>query len=137
MEDINLQNNEQRFIGNHDEYRLQINGVSDNIETQITARKQNEMTEGMQKYMPIGSIISLSGQDDLIMIVGFNYNSNDITSDYLGCTYPFGIDNVHKSFVFNHEQIDKVYHIGYINNLERHFKSQLDQKTSNDKGILR
>ena len=97
MEDISLQNNDERFIGNDNEYKFKINGTEDNIAAKINTRKQYEMTEGMQKYMPIGSILSIKGQDDLIMIIGFNYISNNIISDYLGCTYPYGIDNEHKN----------------------------------------
>lgn len=122
---INEESNEQRMYGNSEEYRLKMNNQTENLSEFIQKRKNMEISEGMQKYMPIGSIVTLNGSDKLTMIIGFNYLNNQTTYDYIGCQYPFGVTRDNATYLFNHNQIDKIYHVGYINGQERQFKEQL------------
>lgn len=126
MEDFFGKNNDSRFIGTGDEYQFEINGIRDTNGEQFIKRQQNTISEGMKKHMPIGSVVTLKGSSVLKMIIGFNYEVSEQVYDYLACTYPFGIDNHNLPITFNHDQIERVYHIGFINNQERKFKSELD-----------
>lgn len=135
MYDFNEKTNENRLFGMPSEYKFNINGQSDNLEEAVNERKKREISEGMEKYMPIGSVITIKNYNKLIMIIGFNHSNTTQTYDYIGCVYPFGINSENSTILFNHEQIERVYHIGFINNQERLFKSELDLNSPNNKGL--
>ena len=71
----------------------------------------------MEKYLPLGTIVLLKNGKKKIMITGFAATAPETKGklyDYIACLYPEGIVNTKKSMLFNHEQIDKVYHMGYV-----------------------
>lgn len=49
------------------------------------------------------------------MITGFCCvgENNDKTYDYCGCLYPVGFISSDKSLLFDHNQISKIYCLGY------------------------
>ena len=66
------------------------------------------------KYLPIGSIVKLKEVDVELMIIGYLKKVEDKIYDYSACSYPLGIvTSVLDTAVFNHEQIEKIYHMGY------------------------
>ncbi|MBR6690864.1 MAG: DUF4176 domain-containing protein [Bacilli bacterium] len=70
----------------------------------------------LNKYLPLGSIVSLNGKDAKLMIIGYKRKNREINKifDYSGCMYPTGIFIPSSySLSFNHDQIDKVYYVGY------------------------
>jgi len=75
--------------------------------------------------MPVGSIVKIKGSFKKYIIIGFKYEANNKIYDYLFCEYPFGIDSNHKTHMFNHEEIEKIFHIGFINHQEKSFKADL------------
>lgn len=83
-----------------------------------------------EKFLPIGSVVLLKGGKKRIMITGFyvtdGENKNNFY-DYCGCLYPEGIVTVDKNALFNHEQIDKIYYLGYSDEEEKQFKSKLNE----------
>ena len=128
-------NPEKRLLGSQNEYKFVVNGTSEDVERQIEERKKREMLEGTSKYMPIGSVVTTNGSEVLKLIIGFNYKIGEDNYEYLACPYPFGLTKETRPFVFNHNDIDKIYYIGYINNQEKKFKSELlDQVQPNEKG---
>ena len=72
-----------------------------------------ELKKG-RKYLPIGTVVMLKGGEKRIMITGFCAieNGQNTIWDYNGCIYPEGILNSNEMCLFNHSQIDKVYHMG-------------------------
>ena len=68
------------------------------------------------KYLPIGSVVLLKEATKRVMIVGFIATSKEIKDkvfDYIGCLYPEGIFDSNKNLLFNHDQIEKIYALGY------------------------
>lgn len=84
----------------------------------------------MEKYLPIGTVCLLKGAKKRVMITGFctiaDKNKNEIY-DYNGCLYPEGIITGDKTCVFNHDQIDKIYYVGYSDNEDKEFKKNLQE----------
>ena len=83
-----------------------------------------------KKYLPIGSVVLLKGAKKRLMITGFCAQpDNDMNKiyDYSGCLYPQGIISTDAMAVFNHEDIETVYNVGYIDNEEIEFKKGLDK----------
>ena len=127
MKDIDVNNNEKRFTMQEGEYEFEIDGSKNGVIQRMLDREKSELLEAMKKPMPIGSVVTLYDDYNKYMIVGFNYNNGDTIKDYLGCRYPYGIDEENKTIGFNHSQIDRVYFIGYVNNHEKTFKNKLKE----------
>lgn len=77
----------------------------------------------MNKYLPIGSIVLLKGGTKRIMIYGRHQKEvkSDQTWDYIACLYPEGNLNEEYMYLFNHDQIEKVFFIGFQDEEEIEF----------------
>ena len=84
--------------------------------------------ENNDKYLPIGSVVLLKGGTKKAMITGFCSVAEEDTEkmyDYTGCVYPEGFLDFDQICLFDHSQIEKVYHVGYVDDEEREFKKEL------------
>ena len=126
MDEFNIKNNKDRFVADRNEYIFDVTNGYDSLTDEIKSKKKQMISDGMKRYMSIGSVVKISRINQLLMIIGFNYKYNQKVYDYIGCYYPFGLDGEHRTLSFNHDQIIEVYHIGYINASERSFKEELD-----------
>lgn len=87
--------------------------------------------------LPIGSIVLLKGADKRLMVLGYlKYNQENRTDiyDYAGCIYPEGFLAPSASFVFNHEDIQTVYALGYQGKQFPAFQEKLLQVFKDKKG---
>ena len=92
------------------------------------------MNQKYEKYLPIGSVVLLKNAKKRLMITGFYIVPNEDNSkiyDYSGCLYPEGLINSEQTAVFNHDQIDKIYAIGYSDDEEKQFKNKLNELINN------
>lgn len=81
-----------------------------------------------EKYLPIGSVVMLKGGKKRAMIIGFCSIPQEDKSkmyDYSGCLYPEGMIASDKILLFNHEQIEKIYCLGFSDEEEKQFKTNL------------
>ena len=86
------------------------------------------MNEIGEKYLPIGTVVLLKNAEKKVMITGFasmSPETGDTIFDYSGCPYPEGFLNYNEVCVFNHDQIDKVFFKGFIDDEELDFKKVL------------
>ncbi len=86
------------------------------------------MNNNYEKFLPIGSVVLLKGGTKKAMVTGFcSVASEDKTKiyDYTGCIYPEGYLDFDQVCLFDHDQIEKVYHLGYIDEDEKSFKEEL------------
>ena len=84
--------------------------------------------ENNDKYLPIGSVVLLKGGTKKAMVTGFCSVAEEDTEkmyDYTGCVYPEGFLDFDQICLFDHSQIEKVYHVGYVDDEEREFKKEL------------
>ena len=66
--------------------------------------------------LPIGSIVTLENSNDKLMIFGILQSGGqnlDEQYDYIGVPYPMGNIGLENQFLFQHDNIDEVVHIGY------------------------
>ena len=80
------------------------------------------------KYLPIGTVVMLRNGKKRVMITGFccsDKSKPDTTYDYSGCLYPEGIITSDQNLVFNHDQIEKIYALGFADEEEKEFKERL------------
>ena len=85
----------------------------------------------MEKYLPIGTVVKLKDADTRIMIVGFYpeiiLNNKKVRYDYSACLFPEGVLSSDKSLVFNHDQIDKLYFYGLVDEEQKIFMNRLKE----------
>lgn len=81
------------------------------------------MYEGL---LPIGSVVLLKESTRKVMIIGVLQKKLDADGekvyDYVGCLYPHGHMSPDKNFLFDNEQIEKLYFIGYQDEEQLEFK---------------
>ena len=81
--------------------------------------------------LPIGSVVLLNNSTKKAMIIGFcqkeaSGESEDKIWDYAGCLYPEGYLGPNQVYLFNGDQIDKIFSIGYQDEEQFEFKTKVD-----------
>lgn len=82
------------------------------------------------KYLPVGTVCLLKNAKKKVMIVGFCATATEVGEkifDYIGCLYPEGIISSNENLLFNHEQIDKIFHLGYSDEDDKAFKEKIKE----------
>ena len=90
------------------------------------------------KFLPVGTVVLLKNGSKRIMITGFCTTADDDPSkvyDYSGCLFPEGFIEVDKNLLFDHDQIERIDHMGLVDDEEKAFKIRLNEliKTYEDK----
>ncbi len=82
-----------------------------------------------EKFLPLGTVVMLKGAYKRVMITGFcvvDENNKEKIWDYSGCMYPEGFLSSDPKCLFEHDQIEKIYHMGLADDPEeKQFKEQL------------
>lgn len=83
----------------------------------------------MKKYLPIGSVVLLTNSKKRVMIVGVKQKQagDDKIWDYCGCLFPEGILDPDKLYLFDNEQIERMYFIGLQDSESMAFMQRLSQ----------
>lgn len=86
------------------------------------------MFEGL---LPIGTVVLLKDSEKKIMITGVLQKQLDKNPDkiwdYTAVLYPEGTMGPDKSFLFDSNQIEKIYAIGYQDEEQFEFKMKIDE----------
>ena len=83
----------------------------------------------MSDYLPIGSVVLLNGMNKRVLIYGrMQQNSNGHIYDYVGCLFPEGIQDSKIVQLFNHDDIQVVFSLGYQDRAEFLLREQLKQR---------
>lgn len=81
--------------------------------------------------LPIGSVVLLKDSTKRVMIMGVCQEG--ITDkgrnlyDYVGCIFPEGYMSAEENFLFNTDQIDRLYCMGYQDDEALAFKERADE----------
>lgn len=69
----------------------------------------------MNELLPIGSVVLLKDSTKRVMIVGLKQQQEKEEKiwDYSGCLYPEGILDPDHLYLFDHEQIQTLFFIGF------------------------
>lgn len=81
----------------------------------------------MKEFLPLGSVVLLKEGNKKLMICGRYQKAvaTNIIYDYAGCYYPEGLISSKDLFLFNNEQIDRVYYVGMQDEEEFKFRNRL------------
>lgn len=83
-----------------------------------------------ERVLPIGTIVLLKGAEKRVMIIGYcKYKGDDSSKiyDYAGCVYPEGYISPDTTALFDHDQIDVIFSLGFRNMVQHEFQHKLEQ----------
>lgn len=86
-------------------------------------------------YLPLGSVVLLNGGSKRVMVYGRKQQQVATGSvwDYIGCLYPEGNLDEDYMYLFNHDQIERVYFVGFQDEEELAFaREHLDYPALSD-----
>ncbi len=80
--------------------------------------------------LPIGSVVLLKEADKRLMIYGIKQMSGEEGKvyDYIGCLYPEGSIDAEYTFLFQHDDIEKVDFVGYMDTEYQVFREALKKE---------
>lgn len=80
-----------------------------------------------QGIMPVGSVVMLKGGDHRVMITGYaqKLQGEETVYDYVGCLWPEGYTAPDRNYVFNQDEIDTIFFIGYQTDGQQVFLTKL------------
>lgn len=83
----------------------------------------------MKDLLPIGSVVLLKDSNKRVMIYGrLQYEAGtENMYDYTACYYPEGNIDPNKSFLFNNEDIERIFFIGFQDIEEFAFQKLLQE----------
>lgn len=81
----------------------------------------------LNEFLPIGSVVLLKGAKKRLMICGRLQveASTQKLFDYSGCLYPEGIIDIKEMYLFQQEDIERVYFIGLQDEEEFSFRNYI------------
>ena len=88
----------------------------------------------LKDLLPIGSVVLLNDATKRVMIVGLKQQqaNDEKVWDYSGCLYPEGIINPDHLFLFDHEQINTLFFIGFQDGEGMQFMINLNAQLKNE-----
>lgn len=91
-------------------------------------------------FLPIGSVVLLENSTKRVMIIGvlqqqIKDDGENVIWDYSGCFYPEGYMGPDKCFLFNTDQIAKIYSVGYQDEEQFAFKEKADEMWKQVRGV--
>lgn len=80
------------------------------------------------KWLPLGSVVVLKGGNKMLMIYGRLQKEagSEKLWDYVGCLFPEGNLGPEHTYIFNKDQIENVFFLGYQPLEEFDFAGGLD-----------
>lgn len=80
--------------------------------------------------LPIGTVVLLKNSSKRVMIIGVAQKQREgdgsVIWDYSGCLYPEGYIGPEKTFMFNNDQVDRIFALGYQDEEQFAFKVRAD-----------
>lgn len=86
--------------------------------------------KSIQEVLPLGSVVTLQKGTKKVMIIGRIQVESETQKlyDYSAVLYPEGMLDPSSLYLFQHEDIDKIYHVGMQNSDEFAFRSFMEQR---------
>ncbi len=90
------------------------------------------MSKECSGLLPIGSVILLKEAKKRLMIYGIKQNSAEGKQyDYIGVLYPEGNLSQDYTYLFNHEDIESVFFLGFVDPEFTMYRKKLDEILNN------
>lgn len=79
----------------------------------------------IKNLLPIGSVVKVKELDKKLAIMGILVNNAGVKYDYIAVPFPEGYIDAEHMYVFNHQEIETVEYLGYINSEFQIFRGTL------------
>jgi len=80
------------------------------------------------EILPVGSVVLLKNSTKKLMIMGLLQAKPEDTKrvyDYCGCVYPEGYMNSNNLYLFDEEQIERIYYRGFVDSEQEDFVNRV------------
>lgn len=97
------------------------------VTSELTEEESKELLLNLE-LLPVGTVIQIKGLEDKLMIIGLMQmrdGDQSILYDYSAVLYPEGLINSDENYLFNKDQIIRVYHCGYIDDEGRAYHEKI------------
>lgn len=86
-----------------------------------------------EKYLPIGSVVTLKDATKKIMVIGYCpvEKEHNQMYDYSACLYPEGVIDSNRILLFNHDQIAQIHFIGLEDEEQKQNNEQIKSLVNN------
>ena len=107
----------------------------DNIQINEVLKKQSDELLSNAEYLPIGTVVTVGNESKKMMIIGLLQvkSENNEVYDYSGVLYPEGYLGPSETYLFNKEQISRIYHLGYTSKEQTDHNKKLEDVSSSMK----
>ncbi len=79
----------------------------------------------MNDFWPVGTVVVLRGNEKQLMIIGRLQENEGRVYDYSAVYFPEGYLDSEQIFLFMEEDIERVYHVGLLNDEEYALRNYL------------
>ena len=79
----------------------------------------------IKNLLPVGSVVKIKDSEKALAIIGILVNNDGIKYDYIAVPSPEGYIDAEHMYVFNHEDVEKVDFLGYMNSEFQIFRRYL------------
>ena len=97
-----------------------------------------------EKFLPIGTIVLLKNGTRKLMITSYlivtggkDKSKEQKMFDYGGCPYPAGIIESSYAVGFNHEQIEKIVHMGHVDEEQKELNAILNKNYKEFQSLIK
>ena len=90
----------------------------------------------IKKYLPIGSVVMLKNGKKRLMVTGYaqiDMEKMDKVYDYCGSLFPEGVISTRNTMLFNHEDIERVFCLGFSDEEQKEFNKKLLENLTPEK----
>ncbi len=91
--------------------------------------------KNQEKFLPIGSVVTLKDKSKKVMIIGYasvDSDKLDQIYDYCACLFPEGIIRTDQNLLLNHEDIEEIISLGYVDEEQKDFNATLKELLSEE-----
>ena len=95
---------------------------------ELDEKQSDELLESSE-YLPIGSVVTVEDGTKKLMIIGLlqvKAEDNQIY-DYSAVLYPEGYLDPSETYLFNKNQISRVYYLGYVSQEQKQNNEKIEQ----------
>ena len=86
-----------------------------------------------EKYLPVGTVVILKGGETKLFVAGFAVQGDgeEKIYDYIGYLYPEGVISTEENYLFDHEQIERIFYLGYKDEEWLNYEKEIKESVGN------
>lgn len=101
---------------------------------ELSERQSNKLLEN-EEYLPIGTVVTVGDGTKKLMIIGLLQTKaeNNQIYDYSAVLYPEGYISPNETYLFNKNQISRIYYLGYVSQEQKLANEELTTIVNSEK----